>query len=553
MQPAQQEPLSVTRRPLDVEDYIDVVRRHKSWIIAPAFFGLVLSVVTAFLWPNTYISQATVQVIPPQVPERFVQANLNSETSQRIQTMANEIESRPTLTNIINTYDLYKKQKETMPLDDIVEMMRKNISISQVQALALGGERKTVSAFRVAFKYSDRNKAQKVAQDLAGRFQVESIKQVTILSVATTEFLKDEWETAKRKMDDAEKKLTAFRTKNAGRLPEMQQTNVTNMNAIQTQLSSVNDQVFRAGQEKLMLESQLRIAREQLQRIQSGGDDLSTQMKSERLSQIEHDILTAEMNIAGLRQKYKEGYPDLRAAEAQLQMLKNRREQLLKEEEQKATEAPKKISPLGTKNAQQLEAVIQQMQSQLEAKDLEIAEKEKNRIAINKTLDELRGRVNAAPALEGEYNHLNQEYLIAKQSYEDLNNKERNSELATNLENRGQGEKLTILENATVPQTPADPNRWMIVGAGAGIGLMLGVFLAGAREIKDSSLKNLKDARAYTGLPVLGTIPLLENDLVVRRKRRLAWLAWSAASIVGIVAMSGAMYYYFAVVQKLQE
>ena len=65
--------------------------------------------------------------------------------------------------------------------------------------------------------------------------------------------------------------------------------------------------------------------------------------------------------------------------------------------------------------------------------------------------------------------------------------------------------------------------------------------------MKDSSLKNLKDVRAYTQLTVLGSIPLLENDLVVRRRRRLGWLAWSTACIIGAVIMTGSMYFYYFV------
>ena len=74
---------------------------------------------------------------------------------------------------------------------------------------------------------------------------------------------------------------------------------------------------------------------------------------------------------------------------------------------------------------------------------------------------------------------------------------------------------------------------------------MLGIVIAGAREMKDTSLKNLKDVRAYTNLPVLSSVPLLENALLVRRKRRLFWLAWSSAFIFGTAAMSGSAYYYY--------
>jgi capsular polysaccharide biosynthesis protein len=135
---------------------------------------------------------------------------------------------------------------------------------------------------------------------------------------------------------------------------------------------------------------------------------------------------------------------------------------------------------------------------------------------------------------------------MAKSIYEELNAKKAQSEAATALENRQYGERLELLESASLPETPAKPNRWLIIGAGIGIGLALGMFLSGAREMKDTSLKNLKDARAYTNLPVLGTVPLLENDLVVRRKRRLTWLAWSTACILGILVMTSSIYYYYS-------
>ena len=85
----------------------------------------------------------------------------------------------------------------------------------------------------------------------------------------------------------------------------------------------------------------------------------------------------------------------------------------------------------------------------------------------------------------------------------------------------------------------------MIVGAGTALSFILGLALAGVQEAKDTSLKNLKDVRAYTNLPVLSSIPLLENTMLVRRKRRIAYLAWSAAVIVGMLAVSASLYYHY--------
>ena len=109
---------------------------------------------------------------------------------------------------------------------------------------------------------------------------------------------------------------------------------------------------------------------------------------------------------------------------------------------------------------------------------------------------------------------------------------------------RKAGENLETLDVPSLPVAPTKPNRYAIIGAGFALSMILGVGMAGLQEAKDTSLKNLKDVRAYTNLPVLCSIPLLENTMLVKRKRRLTYLAWSAAVLVGAAAVSGAVIYY---------
>ena len=74
---------------------------------------------------------------------------------------------------------------------------------------------------------------------------------------------------------------------------------------------------------------------------------------------------------------------------------------------------------------------------------------------------------------------------------------------SSNLEERKAGENLEILDPASLPEQASEPNRLLIAGIGIGLGLFFGVLMAGVKEMKDTSLKNLKDVRAYTNLPVL--------------------------------------------------
>ncbi len=134
---------------------------------------------------------------------------------------------------------------------------------------------------------------------------------------------------------------------------------------------------------------------------------------------------------------------------------------------------------------------------------------------------------------------------IAKQKYVELDEKLGRAKIAEEMEGRKQGEMLEVLDPASLPISPAQPNRPLVVSIGAAFGLFLGVVIAGAREMKDTSLKNLKDVRAYTQMAILGSIPLLENDFVVRRRKRLAWLGWTTACLAAVVVISGSIVYYY--------
>jgi len=148
-----------------------------------------------------------------------------------------------------------------------------------------------------------------------------------------------------------------------------------------------------------------------------------------------------------------------------------------------------------------------------------------------------------APLSEQQYLALTRELNMAKSEYEDMAKRRETAETAQSLEEHQAGENLETLDPPFLPEKPAEPNRPVWAAVGLFSGLFIGLVLAAAKEMKDSSLKNLKDVRSYTHLPVLSSIPLLENALLVRRKRRLVWLAWSTAVIVGCILMCGSLYY----------
>ncbi|HLH39543.1 MAG TPA: hypothetical protein VKX39_10385 [Bryobacteraceae bacterium] len=551
MQPT--EGLSVARRALDVEDYIDIVRRHKSWIFGPFLFCLVTSVVGAYLWPDSYVSQAVIMIKPQQIPESMVQSSVNQQIFDRLNAMEQEVRSRAVLTTIINTYDLYKRERAREPIEDVIDTMNKNIAVNVV---GQPSTTRTVPAFAVQFTYSDRYMAQRVTQDLVARFTEISQRNRTNATFETTQFMQDEVATAKKELDAVENRLTEFELKNNGRLPDQVQGMMQALQALQAQVTAIDTAISRANQDKLQLESNLRILRDRLAELnkQEPEATVAAAERNEKLAEVDRDIEAVQDALRVMRQRYSDAYPDVQNAQGRLEALRQKRAEILKDAEEKKQQdaksakisaGPRPDSPAIAAEKRGLDTQIKQIQAQIEAKDLEIQEYNKNMKRASDGIKSYQSRIEQVPIGDKEYTDLLRDRDLAKQRYADAQAKLDKAQVAQEMENRKQGETLELLDPASLPSTPTQPKRYVVIPVGAALGLILGLVIAGAREMKDTSLKNLKDVRAYTQMAILGSIPLLENDFVVRRRKRLAWLGWTTACLAAVVIMSGSVVYYY--------
>ncbi len=559
-----QETFEVGRRSMDMEDYVDVLRRHKSWILGPLFAGIVIATVVACLWPDTYVSTAIVRVTAATVPERYVQSGLNQMLNERILSIELQVVSRATLVNIIQTLDLYEKDRRRLPLEDVVDRMKtKDLFFGQVTTAQ--GQASRAGAFPVSFKYEDKYKAQKVTKEIVSRLISENTRSQLSITQNTTEFLTEEVTKAKNRVDQIEQSLTAFRMKNAGRLPDERAMNFSALQSVENRITTLNTAIQRINQEKLMLESQIRLQREQYNQTMaaaaasanpSSGEVAKARVTNERLVTLEREIQTAEQMLVQLRELYKDSYPDVVRVKGNVENLRRQRAELVKREEEAAkaeAAAPPAAKPAAvsrpvvqTRDMQAMNLTLRQMETLVQAKVTEAQDYTAELTRLNAQVRDFQGRIGSTPMADQEFLTLSRDYESSKQEYQQMLAKQSDAKRGQEVERRQQGEMLELLDDASLPTEPTEPKRGVIIGAGAVIGLLLGVILVGVREMKDTTLKNLKDVRAYTQLTVLGSIPLLEEDLVVKRRKRLTLLAWSTAILIGGLVMGGAFYYYIA-------
>ncbi len=266
-----------------MEDYIDILRRHKGWVFGPFLFTLVASVVGAFLWPNSYDSRAVIIIHPQQVPENMVQSSINQDFGQPpgCHTMSAQIRSHAVLTNIIQSRDLYKRERGRMPMEDVVELMNKKIVILPLATSANG---KNMAAFSVQFTYDNRLDASKVTGDLVSKFIDSNQSTRSNISFETDRFFKDQTEQAAKELKETEDKLAAFRMQFNGRLPDQVEANVRTLQNLESNLLFLDNAISRGQSDKLQMDANIRIYKESIAALSREPQVVATQTKSERLA-----------------------------------------------------------------------------------------------------------------------------------------------------------------------------------------------------------------------------------------------------------------------------
>ena len=294
----------------------------------------------------------------------------------------------------------------------------------------------------------------------------------------TSQFLGDEMKQAKDRVDTLEQALMKFKMENMGRLPEQFQANVAQLNTYQMMVSQANEGLSRLQQQKLQIETQLQNNNTNLNYYNSILEDQvavggQAQVRNETLNQLNQRIMNLQSEIAALTEQLTPNHPTIKARLGSLAALEKRRQEAEKEDLERQAAAPaagptiKRIpNQQAFKAVQDLTASNNVLKTEMQNLNLQMDEKVKQMQELNRMIASYQSRVEGSPQLEGQYLGLTRDLAIAKQSYEDFQRKSQVSDTAKNLEDRRAGENLEVLDPASDPESPSEPNRPQMGGHG---------------------------------------------------------------------------------------
>jgi succinoglycan biosynthesis transport protein ExoP len=546
----------------DLRHYISILKSRKKYFIIPALVVLVVALLVARLLPAIYESSSTILIEEQQIPQEFVRSTVTGYADQRIQSLTQLILSRVKLWEIIQQFNLYSDLRKKLTRDEIIDNMRKNISINTISAEVGkgGGGQKATIAFSIAYRGKNPDTVQKVDGTLASLYLEQNIKTREAQAKTTTKFLEAELKNLEGRIKDLGDKITIFKEQHDGLLPEQQDFNRQQAARLDLENKQLDSNIRAQEESKTYLQGQLATV----------SPDATVTGSSGVISPADR-LKALQLKLVDLRSKFSDDYPDVQKTRREIAELKKmtgqtggsadmRRQKLtqlrakLAEMQGKYSDQYPEVKELKNEIAQlehePVKASSSQMGSapdnpayinlttQIKAADINIASMRNQQAAIQEKLRMYRQRLEEAPKVEQDYLALTRDYKDAAAKHQELLNKILEARIAQGMEESQKGQKFTLIDPASYPDAPVAPNRWLIMLVGLICSLGVGFGTVALVEHLDHSVKNSDELMQLTGLPVLGTIMRIktkEDISRARRNRRLIWVTTGFTLIMGLI------------------
>jgi len=510
---------------LNLGEIGNIFRRRAKVIAITAGAVFLFSIFVAAVLPNWYRSYTTMQVEPQTISKKLVEGGLEEgDLMNRIHLMTMQILSRARLSRVIDDLHLYPDLSKKRTREEVINYMRDQITLEPVlPELDTKQLRRTkeieINTFRMYFWHQDAETAAKVVNRLANDYLDEHIKDRVQVSTDTAEFIENELNRLAQRIRDVEAQIAQVKTENAGSLP-------TDMEANQRQIERAFEELRDAQKRLSLAESDQGFYRQQASVARATADtrgDVIGKAVSPALR-----LQELEIELAGLRAKgMTDKHPDVVAAEAEMAELREKVE-------------GKSEEPVAA-NAAEQQALAQASRSQVQA---DAARQDVSRLQA--AIDETQRRLSNTPRVAEQLDALTREYHSLSESFQNYSNKRLEATVAANMERRQKGEQFRVLESAFAKERVDWPNRWLILLAGAVLGLALGAGMAVLLEAADSSYHHPRRLQEVLRIPVLASIPgiLLDADRMAQRRKRFQQLAAASVVTLAVLFASGVGYIY---------
>lgn len=474
-----------------------IVWRRKLAILCLALFGTAAGYMTHMLWPKSYRATALVLIEAQKVPDKFVQSTVSTEVTDRISSISQEILSNTRLQKIVDDFKLFQEEKKTKYPEEILELMRKSISIR----LEKGMSRDRTGAFYVEFTGKQPTVVAEVTNRIVSLFLEQNLRERALSAEGTSEFLDGQLSEARRNLEEQEKRLADYKLRHEGSLPGQEQYISSVIARLQQELQFVEESIARANLNKITLENAMQASR--------STDMLTSQLversevKSAEAPKPKTRSQLLEQQLELVLMKYKATHPDVLELKRQIDV--ERKSEVEPVQKVVASTEP---SPQILRWRLQAKERDDNYRNQMTVIEKELENRSRQRAEILSRIEQQQTQLGQLPVRELQMGAITRDYEISVLTYKALLDKGQTAHISSEMERRQKGERFKVVDPAKTPEKPLGLNAEASAALGAGVCLLLSILTLQGIAMKQNAL--LGEWEIPGDIPVLARIPVNE-------------------------------------------
>jgi predicted Zn-dependent protease/uncharacterized protein involved in exopolysaccharide biosynthesis len=495
---------------IDLRDALHFLRGNWKALALFSILGLSAGLAWTYFFPSRFASEARVRFMPPQLAGRFVNPNFSMQVEQRLFALSQLLSSRLTATRLIETFQLYPERRRFQTVADLVPVFQNDLVITQI---GKGDDAtKSVPTLQIRFLYPAADLAQKVTQKLVEQIYEENRKYRGDQSLGTTEFLAEQLRTAEEKMLDAEARYGEIQDALRPNVSKMMLGESTSRSyVVDSRLRDLRHDRRLLEERRLLKQAEAAQAEADLRMIDARQDDFYFPMvhgNSNYWHLIERTSV-ARANAVRMRERWRPGFADRELADLELAEAERELGKFLKEQARlmRAQERDRQLS----------KSLL--ARSELRALELQEASSQKEELELRAEAQRLKDQTVAPAGMETDLLTAKREYEIAKELHGTLLKKHEESQAASDMERRGQGEAVELLEPPSLPSKAESPTKTVRVILAVLGGLFVGLFVCLANSLRNPRILHEGHLEKWAGLEVLAVFPAAACR---REQKRLA-------------------------------
>ena len=471
-----------------------------AWLVATVAWTVISQL------PEFYHARARISIDSNEILEPLLQGiAIQPDVDNRVALMSQTLLNRPNLERLMRMSGLEDQADTDLERELLVDGLGRNVRLE--------GSNGNTSLYTLSYAHEEPDVARRVVQSL-----------ITIFVDGTRGNEREDNENAQRFLDRqivdyegrllaAERRLSAFKRENAGKMPGESGGYYQRLSSMTSTERSARLELREAEQRLATLRRQLGDERPTIPEsdIEAGGaTPLDTQLRAQ------------SGELADLLVRYTERHPRVSQLRESIKVLEERK--ALEERSLKATPS---YSLVPNPVYQELRSLLAEAEARVSELRVRVAE-------YGNQVSELEATIDSIPKVEAELQELDRDYAVVKDQYETLLGRRESARISERVEQNPDEVKFRVIDPPFVPSQPQSSKAlFTAVALAAGFGS--GGALAFALSVLWPVFYTAEMVAARTGLPVIGTVSR-QRVGHSRLPAALDWIAWITLALLLVAA-----------------